>query len=120
MFHETRNRKLRARDTSFRETQASRETVHSLVLVLPPTARLTPSRHPFLKMSLLYIVQVYFDYDEDEVMAARRGKFLSLTNQEGLLFMRQRGYEHVQMMLAEGKLDCIKEAALCRRTLPED
>ncbi|CAM9782980.1 unnamed protein product [Ectocarpus sp. 6 AP-2014] len=55
---------------------------------------------------------VYFDYDEDEVMAARRGKFLSLTNQEGLLFMRQRGYEHVQTMLAEGKLDCIKEAAL--------
>lgn len=57
-------------------------------------------------------VQVYFDYDEDEVMAARRGKFLSLTNQEGLLFMRQRGYEHVQTMLAEGKLDLIKEAAL--------
>lgn len=55
---------------------------------------------------------MYFDYDEDEVMAARRGKFLSLTNQEGLLFMRQRGYEHVQTMLAEGKLDCIKEAAL--------
>jgi len=55
---------------------------------------------------------VYFDYDDDTVMAERRGKFLSLTNKEGLLFMRQRGYEHVQKMAAEGKLDCIKEAAL--------
>lgn len=45
-------------------------------------------------------------------MAERRGKFLSLTNQEGLLFMRQRGYEHVLKMEAEGKLDCIREAAL--------
>lgn len=54
---------------------------------------------------------VFFDYDDDTVMAERRGKFLSLTNQEGLLFMRQRGYEHVQKMAAEGKLDCIREAA---------
>lgn len=45
-------------------------------------------------------------------MAERRGKFLSLTNQEGLLFMRQRGYEHVQKMAAEGMLDCIREVAL--------
>lgn len=55
---------------------------------------------------------VFFDYDDDTVMAERRGKFLSLTNQEGLLFMRQRGYEHVQKMAEEGKLDCIQEVAL--------
>lgn len=55
---------------------------------------------------------VFFDYDDDMVMAERRGKFLSLTNQEGLLFMRQRGYEHVQKMAEEGKLDCIQEVAL--------
>ncbi|CAM9384794.1 unnamed protein product, partial [Scytosiphon promiscuus] len=55
---------------------------------------------------------VYFDYDEDEVMAERRGKFLSLTNKEGLLFMRQRGYDHVQTMIAEGKLDCIRHVEL--------
>ena len=45
-------------------------------------------------------------------MAERRGKFLSLTNKEGLLFMRQRGYEHVQNMAEDGKLDCIQEVAL--------
>lgn len=45
-------------------------------------------------------------------MADRRGKFLSLTNKEGLLFMRQRGYDHVQMMITEGKLDCIKDTKL--------
>eukprot|EP00752_Nemacystus_decipiens_P017307 g15504.t1 len=55
---------------------------------------------------------VFFDYDDDAVMAERRGKFLSLTNQDGLLFMRQRGYEHVQKMAEEGKLDCIQEVAL--------
>ena len=55
---------------------------------------------------------VYFDYEDDKVMAERRGNFLSLTNQDGLLFMRQRGYEHVQAMVADGKLDCIREAAL--------
>lgn len=55
---------------------------------------------------------MYFDYEDDMVMAERRGNFLSLTNQDGLLFMRQRGYEHVQAMAADGKLDCIKEEAL--------
>lgn len=45
-------------------------------------------------------------------MADRRGKFLSLTNKEGLLFMRQRGYDHVQTMITKGKLDCIKQAEL--------
>lgn len=55
---------------------------------------------------------VYFNYEEDAVMGKRREQFLSLTNREGLLFMRQRGYEHVQDMVADGKLDCIKEAAL--------
>ena len=55
---------------------------------------------------------MYFDYEDDVVMAERRGNFLSLTNQDGLLFMRQRGYEHVQAMVADGKLDCLKEAAL--------
>eukprot|EP00904_Undaria_pinnatifida_P011487 jgi/Undpi1/7469/HiC_scaffold_22.g09942.m1 len=55
---------------------------------------------------------VYFDYEDDVVMAERRGNFLSLTNQDGLLFMRQRGYEHVQAMVADGKLDCLREAAL--------
>lgn len=55
---------------------------------------------------------MYFDYEEDQVMAERRGKFLSLTNQEGLLFMRQRGYDHVLKMAAEGKLDCIQEMSL--------
>lgn len=58
------------------------------------------------------LLSVFFDYDDDTVMAERRKKFLSLTNQEGLLFMRQRGYEHVEKMAAEGKLDCIREAAL--------
>lgn len=45
-------------------------------------------------------------------MAKRRGQFLSLTNKEGLVYMRQRGYDHVQAMLAEGKLDCLKDVAL--------
>lgn len=55
---------------------------------------------------------VYFDFCDDEVMNTRKRKFLSLTDREGLLFMRQRGYEHVQVMIEEGKLDALKEAGL--------
>lgn len=58
---------------------------------------------------------MFFDYEQDEIMAKRRGKFLSLTNQEGLLMMRQRGYDHVQDMVAEGKLDCMDYASLPSR-----
>lgn len=54
------------------------------------------------------------DYLDDEVMAQRKKKFLSLTNRDGLLFMRERGYQHVQGMLRAGKLDCLGEAALAR------
>ena len=56
---------------------------------------------------------MYLDYYDDAVMERRRGKFLSLTNREGLLFMRERGYEHVQTMIAEGKLDSLDKAGLC-------
>lgn len=78
----------------------------------------TPQNSPALivRISLVFspsiLSAVYFDYEDDMVMAERRGNFLSLTNQDGLLFMRQRGYEHVQAMEVDGKLDCIRGAAL--------
>ncbi|CAM9904100.1 unnamed protein product [Discosporangium mesarthrocarpum] len=54
---------------------------------------------------------VYLDYSEDEAMAKRGGDFLSLTNREGLLYMRKRGYDHVQRMGDEGKLHCLNSKA---------
>lgn len=45
-------------------------------------------------------------------MNTRKRKLLSLTDRDGLLFMRQRGYDHVQVMIEEGKLDGLKEAGL--------
>ncbi|CAM9634286.1 unnamed protein product [Sphacelaria rigidula] len=55
---------------------------------------------------------VYIDHKDDEVMVRRRRKFLKLTNRDGLLFMQERGYNHVQAMLEKGKLDCLDSAAL--------
>lgn len=64
-------------------------------------------------LSLFYFVApVYIDYKDDEVMARRTDNFLKLTNRDGLLFMRERGYEHVQSLLAGGELDCLEGAAL--------
>lgn len=48
-------------------------------------------------------------------MVNRMGNFLSLTNRDGLLFMRERGYDHVQEMLAQGKLDSLESARLPKR-----
>lgn len=63
----------------------------------------------------MYPCSVYFDYEEDELMNKRREQFLSLTNRDGLLFMRKRGYEHVQAMVEEGKFDGMKALKPSRR-----
>lgn len=55
---------------------------------------------------------MYLDYKADNVMAERTGGFLSLTNRDGLLYMRERGYKHVQSMHKQGELECLEGVAL--------
>lgn len=81
-------------------------------LPVPEAAHQALTMHPTRSLLWVLFKTVYFDYEDDEQMGKERGKFLSLTNREGLLLMRQRGYDHVKAMIENGELDCIQEAAL--------
>ncbi|CAM9280904.1 unnamed protein product [Choristocarpus tenellus] len=60
---------------------------------------------------------VYVDHSEDEVMSKQSGKFLSLTNRDGLLYMQDRGYGHVQKMFVEGQLTCLASVLLDKKKM---